>query len=64
MDRYSNSPKGVMMAVLGMSAWGDWFLVVPLDEVDLSEDGAAVQAVRQVCMFGRGYLSGVVMVLR
>jgi hypothetical protein len=53
-----------MKAVLGMSAGGDWYLVVPLDEVDLSEDGAAVQAVRQVCMFGRGYLSGVVMVLR
>jgi hypothetical protein len=48
MNRYSNSPKGVMMAVLGMSAGGDWYLVVPLVEVDLSEDGEAVQAVGQV----------------
>jgi hypothetical protein len=27
---------------------GDWYLVVPLDEVDLAEDSATLQAVGQV----------------
>jgi hypothetical protein len=33
---------------LGDVGGGDWYLVVPLDEVDLAEDSAAVQAVGQV----------------
>ncbi len=53
-----------MMAVLGMSAGAiGTCMVVPLNEVDLAGDSAAVQAVARSCMFGSGYLSGVVMVL-
>ncbi len=47
MNRCSNSPKGVMMAVFGMSAaaMGTWWY--PLTR-SLAEDGAAVQAIVQV----------------
>jgi hypothetical protein len=45
MNRYSNSPKGVMMAVLGMSAAAMGYLMLSFDQVDLAEDNAAVQFV-------------------
>ncbi len=35
-----NSPKEVMMAVLGMSAAAFCYLVVTFDEVNLAKDGA------------------------
>jgi hypothetical protein len=37
MNRYSNSPKIVMMAVLGMSKAAIGTLVVPLDKVHLGQ---------------------------
>jgi hypothetical protein len=43
---------------------GYGYLMVAFDQVNLAEDVQQCRPLARSCMFGRGYLSGVVMVLR
>src|SRR5450830_1371695 len=64
MNTYSNSPKGVIIAVLGMSAsaMGTWWypLTKSMHEKYLQPESLAEKSSRE----GRGYLSSTVDVLR
>jgi hypothetical protein len=64
MKRYSNRPKVCDNGSFGDVASGYGYLMVAFDQVNPAEEVQQCRPLDRSCMFRRGYLSGVVMVLR
>jgi hypothetical protein len=60
MNKYSHRPNGAIMTVLGMSSVLQE-LVIAFDQINFKKFLQLYKQFERSCMFGKGYLSGVLL---